>query len=180
MKSRDQDRHFVPRHAEAWQQEGEQGRDGRQYRSTARLSPPSAVLRRERSAASGPISATVIAGGVNFSLFPAPPTRADLLLFDTEDDATPTRVIPIDPATNRTYHYWHVLVPGIRPGQIYGYRVKGPSAPERGLRLDPDKVLLDPYGRGTVIPKNYDFEAAKQKGDNAATAMKSAWSSKSC
>src|SRR5262249_28716730 len=56
---------------------------------------------------------------------------------------------------------------------IYGYRVHGPAAPERGLRFDAAKVLLDPYGRGVVVPKNYDREAAKRAGDTAATAMKS-------
>ena len=102
-----------------------------------------------------------------------PPPRVELLFFDREDDATPSRVIRIDPATNRTYHYWHVFVPGVVPGQIYGYRVEGLSDPERGLRFDPAKVLLDPYGRGVVVPKNYDREAARREGDNAATAMKS-------
>ena len=119
------------------------------------------------------MGATVIEGGVNFSLFSRTATGVELLLFDREDDASPSRVIPIDPATNRTYHYWHVFVPGVSPGQIYGYRVEGPSAPDRGLRFDPAKVLLDPYGRGAVVPKNYDRETAKQAGDNAATAMKS-------
>jgi glycogen operon protein len=89
------------------------------------------------------------------------------------DDGTPSRVIRIDPVTNRTYHYWHVFVPGVRPGQIYGYRVEGPSAPASGLRFDPAKVLLDPYGRGVVVPKNYDREAARRAGDTASTAMKS-------
>jgi hypothetical protein len=51
-------------------------------------------------------------------------------------------------------HYWHVFVPGVRPGQIYGYRVDGPLAPANGLRFDSAKVLLDPYGRGVVVPKN--------------------------
>ena len=61
----------------------------------------------------------------------------------------------------------------MRPGQIYGYRVEGPSAPASGLRFDSTKVLLDPYGRGVVVPKDYDREAARRAGDNAATAMKS-------
>ena len=82
-------------------------------------------------------------------------------------------MVRIDPATNRTYHYWHVFVPGLRPGQIYGYRVEGPSVPASGLRFDPSKVLLDPYARGVVVPKTYDREAARKGGDNAATAMKS-------
>ena len=82
-------------------------------------------------------------------------------------------MIPLDPALNRTYHYWHVFVPDLRPGQLYGYRVQGPREPARGLRFDGTKVLLDPYGRGTVVPKNYSRAAARQEGDNCATAMKS-------
>ena len=83
----------------------------------------------------------------------------ELLLFDREDDAQPARVVPIDPADNRTYHYWHVFVPGVKPGQLYGYRVHGPFDPASGMRFDPSKVLLDPYGRGVVVPKNYSREA---------------------
>src|SRR5262249_30262113 len=95
------------------------------------------------------------------------------LFFDRDDDATPPRVVAIDPVTNRTYHYWHTFVPGVQPGQLYGYRVKGPWALAGGLRFDPAKVLLDPYGRGVVVPKNYTREAATREGDNAAAAMKS-------
>jgi glycogen operon protein len=51
--------------------------------------------------------------------------------------------------SNRTYHYWHVFVPGVRPGQLYAYRVHGPFEPASGLRFDPSKVLLDPYGRSS-------------------------------
>src|SRR5262249_46485237 len=70
-------------------------------------------------------------------------------------------------------HYWHVFVPGLKAGQIYGYRVGGAFDPLSGMRFDPDKVLLDPYGRGVVVPKNYNREAAQKTGDNAAAAMKS-------
>jgi glycogen operon protein len=120
-----------------------------------------------------PLGATVQDGGVNFSLFSRSAANVELLFFDREDAAKPARSVPLDPATNRTYHYWHTFVPGIRPGQIYGYRVTGSSAPESGLRFDGTKLLLDPYGRGVVVPKNYDREAARRPGDNTATAMKS-------
>ena len=122
---------------------------------------------------SSPLGATVVDGGVNFSLFSRTAASIELLLFDRADDAKPARVLRIDPVTNRTYHYWHTFVPGVQPGQLYSYRVEGPSASERGLRFDAGKVLLDPYGRGVVVPKNYDREAAKRAGDNCATAMKS-------
>ncbi len=95
------------------------------------------------------------------------------MFFDREDDARPERIITIDPATNRTYHYWHAFVQGVKPGQLYGYRVQGPFDPASGMRFDPAKVLLDPYGRGVVVPKNYSREAARLEGDNCATAMKS-------
>jgi glycogen operon protein len=122
---------------------------------------------------SSPLGASVVEGGVNFSLFSRTASGVELLFFDREDDAVPSRVVRIDPASNRTYHYWHAFVPRLRPGQIYGYRVEGPSDPVRGLRFDPAKVLLDPYGRAVVVPKGYDREAARREGDNAATAMKS-------
>src|SRR4051812_30029866 len=101
---------------------------------------------------SSPLGATVCDGGVNFSLFSRSAARVELLLFDRDDDATASRVVVIDPATNRTYHYWHVFVPDVKPGQLYGYRVHGPDEPARGLRFDPAKLLLDPYGKGVVVP----------------------------
>src|SRR5262249_26256760 len=122
---------------------------------------------------SSPLGASIVAGGVNFSLFSRTATGVELLLFDHEDDGTPSQIVRLNPATNRTYHYWHVYVPGVQPGQLYGYRVEGPSTSACGLRFDPGKVLLDPYGRGVVVPKNYSREAARWEGDNAATAMKS-------
>jgi glycogen operon protein len=122
---------------------------------------------------SSPLGATVVDGGVNFSLFSRSATGVELLFFDRQDDARPARVLRLDPAANRTYHYWHVHVPGVQPGQLYGYRVAGPSDPAHGMRFDPAKVLLDPYGRGVVVPKNYSRDAARQAGDNLATAMKS-------
>ena len=122
---------------------------------------------------SAPLGATLYSGGANFSVYSKHATAIELLLFDCVDDARPARVIRIDPSTNRTYHYWHVFVPGVRAGQIYGYRAEGPYDPSSGMRFDPAKVLLDPYGRGTVVPKNYSREAARKEGDNCATAMKS-------
>src|SRR6266566_1246253 len=97
----------------------------------------------------------------------------DLLLFDRADDQQPSRSIPIDSASNRTYHYWHTFVPGVKPGQLYGYRVHGPHDPANGSRFDPAKVLLDPYGRGVAVPAPYSRDAARFEGDNTSAAMKS-------
>src|SRR3954453_14431320 len=63
---------------------------------------------------SSPLGATSCRGGVNFSVFSKHATGIELLLFDDVDDARAPRVIRIDPASNRTGYYWHVLVPGVR------------------------------------------------------------------
>lgn len=78
---------------------------------------------------SSPLGATVSPRGVNFSVYSRNATGVELLLFDREDDMRPERIIPIDPVTNRTYHYWHVFVEDIRPGQLNAYRADGPFEP---------------------------------------------------
>jgi len=120
-----------------------------------------------------PVGATVYPAGVNFSVYSRDASAIELALFDREDDSKPSRVIKIDPTKNRTYPYWHVFVPGVKTGQLYGYRVSGPFDSADGLRFDADKLLLDPYGLGVAVPGNYSREAARQRGDNSATAMKS-------
>ncbi|MDD1718774.1 MAG: glycogen debranching protein GlgX [Methanoregulaceae archaeon] len=120
-----------------------------------------------------PLGATLYPEGVNFSVFSKGSESVQLLLFDHVDDPKPSRVVELDRWTNRTYHYWHMFLPGIIAGQLYAYRVRGPFDPERGLRFDPDKVLLDPYGRCVARPAAYSRDAARKPGNNAASAMKS-------
>jgi glycogen operon protein len=131
------------------------------------------VAQETKEGRSFPLGATLSAEGANFSVYSKHATGIELLLFDSVDDDQPKRVISIDPATNRTYHYWHVFVPAVKAGQIYAYRVRGAFDPASGMRFDPAKVLVDPYGRGAVVPKNYSRDAAQDKGDNAAVAIKS-------
>jgi glycogen operon protein len=133
----------------------------------------SAFFSSEAAGRSNPLGATLCPNGVNFSLYSRDATRIELLFFDRDDDARPSRVVALDSRINRTYHYWHTFVPGIQPGQLYGYRVYGQYDPSRGWRFDADKVLLDPYARRICVPKSYSREAAQRKGDNAATGMKS-------
>jgi glycogen operon protein len=133
---------------------------------------PTAV-NTEETGQSSPLGATIVPGGVNFSLFSCSASGVELLLFDREDDAEPARVIHFDPAANLTYHYWHAFVAGIQPGQLYGYRVRGPLDPTNGLRFDSAKVLLDPYCRAIAVPESYSRQAASLEGDNGAKAMKS-------
>jgi glycogen operon protein len=122
---------------------------------------------------SHPLGATASAEGVNFSVYSKSAERVELLFFDRADDARPARLVALDPRLHRTYHYWHVFVPGIRPGQLYAYRVHGPCEPAAGLRFDAGKLLLDPYGKAVAVPEGYRRDQAASAGDNAATAMKS-------
>ena len=126
-----------------------------------------------QNGSSAPLGATVTAEGVNFSVFSKGATAVELLLFDDVLAPSPSRVGQLEPGRHRTYHYWHLFVPGLQPGQVYGYRAHGPFAPERGLRFDERKVLIDPYGLAVAVPPSYDREAATRPGDNCASAMKS-------
>lgn len=132
------------------------------------------MLQPKTSGHSYPLGASILDGGVNFSLFSRTASGVELLLFDHVDDAQPAQVISLDPCENRSYHYWHRFVPRLKAGQLYGYRVAGSSAPQSGLRFNAAKVLLDPYGRGVATPKAYDRNQAIGPLDNAASAMKSA------
>jgi isoamylase len=88
-----------------------------------------------------PLGATYDGLGTNFSLFSEAADRVELCLFD--DDGTETRVeLP-----EVSGHVWHGYAPTIGPGQRYGYRVHGPYVPERGLRCNPHKLLIDPYAK---------------------------------
>lgn len=90
-----------------------------------------------------PLGATVGPDGVNFALFSEHATAVFLLLFD-RPDGEPTDVIPVSSCTRRI---WHVLVHGLRPGTLYGYKVQGDYEPGRGLRFNDSKLLIDPYAR---------------------------------
>jgi isoamylase len=115
-----------------------------------------------------PLGATVQPDGVNFSVYSKNAESVELLLFDSGDAAKPARVITLDPRRHRTYYYWHVFVPHLMPGQVYGFRAVGPFKPEQGLRFDGNKVLLDPYGLDVAIPRAYS-----RRDNSAAAAMKS-------
>ena len=119
-----------------------------------------------------PLGATAYGLGVNFCLYSKHATGVDLLLFDSENIRQPSRVISFDRRWNRTSHYWHALVPGLRAGQVYGFRIHGPWNPSQGHRFDAAKVVLDPYARAIVGEDSYDRRAAIGPGDNCATALK--------
>lgn len=96
-----------------------------------------------------PLGAHWDGSGVNFALFSAHATKVELCLFD----AAGRREIERITLPEYTHEVWHGYLPDVRPGQLYGYRVHGPYAPEAGHRFNPNKLLLDPYAlelRGDV------------------------------
>jgi isoamylase len=130
-------------------------------------------MSRSENGSPYPLGATVCPDGTNFSIFSASATGMELVLFGHPDESAAARSVTLDPVLNRTSHYWHVFVPGIKAGQLYGYRVDGPNDPTAGQRFDCQKILLDPYAVGVSVGKNYSRATASVPGDNAATSMKS-------
>ena len=95
-----------------------------------------------------PLGASYDGAGVNFALFSQVAQKVELCLFDEEDRETRVEM------TEQNSHVWHNYLPGIQPGQRYGYRVYGPYDPAKGLRCNPNKLLLDPYAK--AIEGNID------------------------
>jgi len=91
-----------------------------------------------------PLGATWMGNGVNFALFSETAASVELCLFDDIEATEENIRIPV---TEHTVQVWHVFLPDVRPGQLYGYRVSGPYDPERGLRFNSSKLLLDPYAK---------------------------------
>jgi len=91
-----------------------------------------------------PLGATWTGEGTQFALFSGVATRVELCWFDAPAADEPVARIDL---RERTDSVWHALLPDVRPGQLYGYRVHGPFAPERGERCDPHRLLVDPYAR---------------------------------
>lgn len=91
-----------------------------------------------------PLGATWMGNGVNFAVYSEFATSVDLCLFENLDARQENVRIPM---TEQTGYVWHCFLPDARPGQLYGYRVSGPYDPEKGLRFNSAKLLLDPYAR---------------------------------
>ena len=91
-----------------------------------------------------PLGATWDGKGVNFALFSEYATQVELCLFDTVDAEQPSQCLTMP---ERTDQVWHVYLPEVLPGQLYGYRVHGPYEPQQGHRFNPSKLVLDPYAK---------------------------------
>ncbi len=127
-----------------------------------------------------PLGASYDGAGVNFALFSQVAQKVELCLFDEEDHETRVEM------TEQNSYVWHNYLPGIQPGQRYGYRVYGPYDPMKGLRCNPNKLLLDPYAKaiegnidGDESLYSYWFKSPDDVNsmntlDSAAHTMKSA------
>src|ERR1044072_183768 len=94
-----------------------------------------------------PLGATWMGNGVNFAIFSEHATGVELCLFNRIEDAKEDVRIPLK---ERTDQVWHVFLPDARLGQLYGFRVSGPYEPDRGLRFNSSKLLIDPYAKAIV------------------------------
>ena len=109
-------------------------------------------LRRALPGSQFPLGATVRDGGTNFAVTSLPADAVWLCLFDKDGNESRLALEEYDAGV------WHGFVPGIGAGQAYGYRVRGPYDPDRGLRCNPAKLLLDPYARATSGPVRFGPE----------------------
>ncbi|HER09719.1 MAG TPA: glycogen debranching enzyme GlgX, partial [Bacteroides sp.] len=105
-----------------------------------------------------PLGATYDGKGVNFALFSENATGVKLCLFNDPADSRECEHVNMEEVTD---YVWHVFLPGIKPGQLYGYRVYGRYMPKKGIRFNPQKLLIDPYAkaiRGRIEVKDSMFD----------------------
>jgi glycogen operon protein len=123
-----------------------------------------------------PLGANWDGKGVNFALYSENATGVLLCLFNHADDAHEAEAIAM---TERTDYVWHLYLPGIGPGQLYGYRVDGPYDPQQGHRFNRNKLLIDPYAKalsGTINwhPSLFGYEFGHEGEDLSFNAADSA------
>src|SRR5690242_5673538 len=97
-----------------------------------------------------PLGATWDGEGVNFAIYADNATGVELCLFNTTMDEVASVKVRLK---ERSHQVWHIYLPGIKPGQLYSYRIYGPYEPENGHRFNPNKLLIDPYAKaiaGTI------------------------------
>src|SRR5258706_2186128 len=109
-----------------------------------------------------PQGATWDGKGTNLAICSEHAEVVELCLFDSQDDSNPERI----ELQEQTVLVWHCFLPGVQPGQLYGYRVYGPYAPERGLRFNPNKLLIDPYAKGLTGKVNWSAPIFPYRLDN--------------
>jgi glycogen operon protein len=105
-----------------------------------------------------PMGSTVCNGGVNFAVFSRHATLVTLILFESQSPNSPHIEIPLNKSGSKTGDVWHCFVKGVKAGVCYMYRVDGPYQPERGLRFNQHKALIDPYAKALTHFENWDLK----------------------
>lgn len=118
-----------------------------------------------------PLGATITNDGVNFSLYSSSANAVTLLIFENPSDAKPAQEFKLDPAVNRSFHFWHIRIEGITPGSGYAYRIDGPADAVSGHRFNQEKVVIDPYAKGISF-KRWDRGIACNGVDNLETSLR--------
>jgi len=108
-----------------------------------------------------PLGASLANGGVNFAIFSRNAIAVTLILFESAQPNSPRIEIPLDKAGNKTGNVWHCFIRGIGAGACYLYRAAGPYFPEKGLRFNPHKALLDPYAKALTDISGWDYGKCK-------------------
>jgi glycogen operon protein len=103
-----------------------------------------------------PFGAELTNAGVNFALFSRHASAVSLILFESTEPKSSKEEIPLNQRKYRTGDIWHCYIPGLKAGALYLYRVDGPYIPERGLRYNSNKLLLDPYAKALTDLSNWD------------------------
>jgi len=123
-------------------------------------SPAASTSLRTATGLPLPLGVHLRENGSNFALFSRHAETVWLELFDDPTDAVPSHRFELAPTRHRTGDIWHIWVEGVEPGQLYGYRVDGPYAPEEGHRFNPHKLLIDPYATAVTHHDDWDFGRA--------------------
>jgi glycogen operon protein len=104
-----------------------------------------------------PLGAELTTDGVNFAVFSRNATAVTLILFESSEPNSTWVEIPLDKRGNKTGNIWHCFIKGLKAGACYLYRADGPYFPEKGLRFNKHKTLIDPYAKALTDLSNWDY-----------------------
>ena len=129
-----------------------------------------------------PLGATWGGEDVNFAIYSEKAEKVEVCLFDALNSKSQRECIPLGQVTG---HVWHGCLPGIGPGQLYGYRVHGPYKPEEGLRFNPAKLLIDPYAKAICGYLNWEapvfgYQVGNERTDILCDDRDDAWGKPKC
>jgi isoamylase len=129
-----------------------------------------------------PLGATWDGKGVNFAIYSETAEKVELCLFDDRNSKSHRECVALEEVTG---HVWHIYLPGIGPGQLYGYRIHGPYEPAEGLRSNPAKLVIDPYAKAICGSVNwkapvFGYPIGNKDADLSRDDRDDAWGKPKC